>query len=122
MLDSISALDLRGYATLEASFGPGAHLVHGPNAAGKTSLLEAIALLGWGRSHRTNADGELNRWGRELARVEGRVGDDVLEVAVTRSGAHAVGAASRPPIRSCFTIVARTSTIARTASSAVMSE
>ena len=95
VLDSITALDLRGYATLDASFGPGAHLVHGPNAAGKTSLLEAIALLGWGRSHRTNADGELIRWGRELARVEGRVGDDVLEVAVTRSGADGSGGRKR---------------------------
>jgi len=95
VLDSITALDLRGYATLEASFGPGAHLVFGPNAAGKTSLLEAIALLGWGRSHRTNADGELIRWGRDLARVEGRVGDDVLEVAITRSGADGSGGRKR---------------------------
>ena len=35
MLDSLTALDLRGYATLEASFGPGAHLIVGPNAAGQ---------------------------------------------------------------------------------------
>ena len=46
--------------------------VWGPNAAGKTSLLEAIVLLAWGRSHRTSADGELIRWGTDLARVEGR--------------------------------------------------
>jgi DNA replication and repair protein RecF len=95
MLDSLTALDLRGYATLEASFGPGAHLVVGPNAAGKTSLLEAIVLLGWGRSHRTSADGELIRWDHDLARVEGRVGDDVLEVAVVRSGADGAGGRKR---------------------------
>ena len=81
--------------TLEASFGPGAHLVWGPNAAGKTSLLEAIALLGWGRSHRTTADGELVRWGSDLARVEGHVGGDILEVAVTRSGADGRGGRKR---------------------------
>jgi len=81
--------------TLEASFGPGAHLVWGPNAAGKTSLLEAIALLGWGRSHRTTADGELIRWGSDLARVEGHVGGDILEVAVTRSGADGRGGRKR---------------------------
>jgi DNA replication and repair protein RecF len=95
MLDSLAALDLRGYATLEASFGPGAHLVVGPNAAGKTSLLEAIVLLGWGRSHRTSSDGELIRWGRDLARVEGRIGRDVLEVAVTRSGTDGTGGRKR---------------------------
>ena len=69
--------------------------VWGPNAAGKTSLLEAIALLGWGRSHRTSADGELIRWGRDLARVEGPVGDDVLEVAIQRSGADGSGGRKR---------------------------
>jgi DNA replication and repair protein RecF len=97
VLDSISALDLRGYAELEVDFGPGAHLIHGPNAAGKTSLLEAIALLGWGRSHRTSAEGELIRWGRDLARVEGHVGNDVLEVAIARSGAD--GSSGRKRIR-----------------------
>jgi DNA replication and repair protein RecF len=98
VLRSISAQDLRGYATLEAAFEPGAQLIWGPNAAGKTSLLEAIVLLGWGRSHRTSADGELIRWGSDLARVEGHVGDggaDVLEVAVQRSGADGRGGRKR---------------------------
>src|SRR5690349_12513056 len=94
-LDTLSALDLRGYAALEGRFGSGVHLVWGPNAAGKTSLLEAIALLGWGRSHRTTADGELIRWGHDLARVEGHVGQEVLEVAIARSGADGSGGRKR---------------------------
>ncbi|HXS70152.1 MAG TPA: DNA replication and repair protein RecF [Patescibacteria group bacterium] len=94
-LGSLSALDLRGYASVDASFDAGPHLIWGPNAAGKTSLLEAIALLGWGRSHRTSADGELIRWGRDLARVEGTVGSDVLEVAIQRSGADGSGGRKR---------------------------
>jgi DNA replication and repair protein RecF len=77
------------------SFAPGAHLIWGPNAAGKTSLLEAIALLGWGRSHRTSSDGELIRWGHDLARVEGRVGNDTLEVAIQRSGSDGSGGRKR---------------------------
>ncbi len=81
--------------TLEATFAPGPHLVWGPNAAGKTSLLEAIALLGWGRSHRTSADGELIRWGQPVGRVEGHVGGEVLEVAITRSGADGSGGRKR---------------------------
>ena len=86
MLETLSLLDLRGYAALEARFGPGPHIVWGPNATGKTTLLEAMVLLAWGRSHRTTADGELIRWGADLARVEGRVGDDAIELAVVRSG------------------------------------
>jgi DNA replication and repair protein RecF len=85
--------DLRGYPALDAAFAPGPQLVWGANAAGKTSLLEAIVLLAWGRSHRTSADGELVRWGQELARVEGRVGRaevppeqrDAIEVALVRT-------------------------------------
>ncbi len=54
-----------------------------------------MVLLGWGRSHRTTADGELIRWGSELARIEGRTGGDVLEVAVTRSGVDGSGGRKR---------------------------
>ena len=67
------------------SFGPGPHLVWGPNAAGKTSLLEAIVLLARGASHRTGADVEMIRWAAPFARVDGRRGGDggVAEVDVT---------------------------------------
>ncbi len=80
---------MRGYAALDASFGPGPHLIAGPNAAGKTSLIEAIVLLAWGRSHRTSTDGEIVRWGADLARIEGHAGDETIEVALVRSGAGA---------------------------------
>ena len=78
---------------LDCLFESGPQLVWGPNAAGKTSLLEAIVLLAWGRSHRTTAEGELVRWGCELARVEARVGAlddlpegrDAVEVALVRT-------------------------------------
>ena len=88
--------ELRGYAALDAAFGSGPQLVWGPNAAGKTSLLEAIVLLAWGHSHRTTTDAELIRWGSDLARVEGRVGSvsdadgaepTTIEVALVREGA-----------------------------------
>ncbi|MFL5650117.1 MAG: DNA replication/repair protein RecF [Chloroflexota bacterium] len=97
MLETIRLLDLRGYPTLDAAFGPGPHIVWGPNAAGKTSLLEAMVLLAWGRSHRTSTDGELIRWGTDLARVEGTVGAETIEVAIVRAGAG--GTAGRKRIR-----------------------
>jgi len=56
-----------------------------------------MVLLAWGRSHRTTVDGELIRWGADLARVEGHVSGDVVEVAIVRSGAS--GAAGRKRIR-----------------------
>jgi DNA replication and repair protein RecF len=101
LLRSIDLRDLRGYASLRLEFGPGPQLVWGPNAAGKTSLLEAIVLIAWGRSHRTTTDADLIRWGADLARVEawivpdagapagdGVAGptDTVVEVALVREG------------------------------------
>jgi DNA replication and repair protein RecF len=56
-----------------------------------------MVLLAWGHSHRTGADGELVRWGTDLARVEGQVGSDLVEVAIVRSGAS--GTAGRKRIR-----------------------
>ena len=92
--------DFRGYAALDAAFGPGPHLVWGPNAAGKTSLLEAIVLLAWGRSHRTSTDAELVRWGTDVARVEGRAGNEVIEIALVRDGGSSRnGGAARKRIR-----------------------
>lgn len=88
------------------SFGSGPHLVWGPNAAGKTSLLEAIVVLAWGRSHRTSTDAELIRWDQPFARVEGhvddrsdagRAGEATLEVALMATGA--AGAGQRKRIR-----------------------
>ena len=58
---------------LDIEFGPGPQLIWGPNAAGKTTLLEAIVLLGLGRSHRTTTDAELIRWGTDFLRLEGRM-------------------------------------------------
>ncbi|HET9614152.1 MAG TPA: DNA replication and repair protein RecF, partial [Candidatus Limnocylindrales bacterium] len=84
-LSSLSITGLRSYATLEAAFGPGPQLIVGPNAAGKTTLLEAIVLLAWGRSHRTSTDAELVRWGDGVARVEGLVGREAIEVALVRA-------------------------------------
>jgi DNA replication and repair protein RecF len=86
VLTSVSLSGFRGYATLAATFGPGAQLVWGPNAAGKTSLLEALVVCARGSSHRTLADVELIRWDSQFARVDTRrevPGLDPLELDVT---------------------------------------
>ena len=95
MLTTISIQGLRSYAALEATFGPGPQIVVGPNAAGKTTLLEAIVLLAWGRSHRTSTETELVRWSEELTRIEGRSDAETIEVAFVRPG----GAGARKRIR-----------------------
>jgi DNA replication and repair protein RecF len=93
-VDRLSLTGFRSYATLEVAFTAGPHVVFGDNAAGKTNLLEAIALLASGRSHRTSTDAELIAWGAPFARVEGTVSSvngvpGTLEVVLAAAGAAA---------------------------------
>ncbi|RMD79838.1 MAG: DNA replication and repair protein RecF, partial [Gammaproteobacteria bacterium] len=67
--------DLRNLAQVELSPGPGLNVVWGPNASGKTSLLEAVHLLGRGRSFRSRDWGQLQRWGGGPLQVAGRLED-----------------------------------------------
>jgi DNA replication and repair protein RecF len=82
----------RSYAELDVSFPPGPQVIFGPNASGKTNLLEALVVLGLGRSHRTSSDGELIRWESDFARLEADVVSDAaatttrLEVVLQASG------------------------------------
>lgn len=99
MLDRLRLTDLRAYVTLEVAFGLGPQLVWGPNAAGKTSLLEAMVVLARGSSHRTTTDAELIRWGADVTRIVGTSGDDEIEVALVRPGSAAAGGGARKRIR-----------------------
>src|SRR5919197_2163780 len=98
-LDSLQLTDLRSYSTLEVAFGPGPHLVWGPNAAGKTNLVEAMVVLARGASHRTTTDAELIRWGSDVARIEGRAAGDDIEVVFVRPGSAAAATGARKRIR-----------------------
>jgi DNA replication and repair protein RecF len=54
--------DFRNIQQLDFSLRPGTTLLYGPNAAGKTSLLEALFYLATTRSPRLGHDRELIRW------------------------------------------------------------
>lgn len=67
----------RTYDDLDLRLLPGVTLLHGPNAAGKTNILEAIFCLGTTKSFRTRSDRELISWNPQeepvprFARIEG---------------------------------------------------
>lgn len=60
----LSLRNFRNYRELELALAPGTTLFYGPNAAGKTSLLEAVYYLATTRSPRASADRELINWER----------------------------------------------------------
>lgn len=65
MLRKIALTSFRNYQTAEFEPGSGINLVYGANGSGKSSLLEAIYMLGSGRSFRTSKLGRLIREGAE---------------------------------------------------------
>jgi DNA replication and repair protein RecF len=72
-LQSLDICDFRNIETAALSFSPGLNLVSGKNAAGKTSLLEAIYCLGRVRSFRTHVSAQPIRDGQAAFRLVGRV-------------------------------------------------
>ena len=65
--------NFRNYQHLAATFSPGVNVFLGPNAQGKTNLLEAIYVLALTTSHRTHSDKELISWGEKDALVAGLI-------------------------------------------------
>ncbi len=64
-LEHLSLQNFRNYARLEVTLPDGSILLHGANAQGKTSLLEAIYYLATARSPYTATDRQLINWGAE---------------------------------------------------------
>src|SRR6187402_3123072 len=68
--------NLRCIESAQLNFSPELNLIAGANGAGKTSILEAIFLLGRGRSFRTRSSERLIRHGQPTLTVFGRTDDE----------------------------------------------
>jgi len=87
-LAELTADDVRCLEHAELTLHPHRNLIWGGNGSGKTSLLEAIFLLGRGRSFRTRNSERLIRHGQPRLVVFGRTGDvpaQTLGVQVSRT-------------------------------------
>ncbi|MGH3443345.1 MAG: DNA replication/repair protein RecF [Nitriliruptorales bacterium] len=69
LLRRLEVSDFRSYRHAVFELAPGATILLGPNAHGKTNLLEAMHRVGTGTSHRTTSDAPLVREGAEAAVV-----------------------------------------------------
>jgi len=78
----LSAINFRKFKDIELEFEE-KNALFGPNGSGKTSLLEAIYTLAWGKSFRALRDSESIRWGERSANLSGEFeGEDILNVRV----------------------------------------
>ncbi|MDR0839065.1 MAG: DNA replication/repair protein RecF [Oscillospiraceae bacterium] len=89
----LNALELdgfRNYRDFRAEFSPGANVICGRNAQGKTNLLEAVCLLAQGRGHRGARDRDMIGFDRDFAGIRADItsgGRDIaLEARLTRAG------------------------------------
>lgn len=90
-IEHLSLHNFRNYARLEVSLPTGTILLHGANAQGKTSLLEAVYYLATSRSPYTTSDKQLINWNAEhdvlaFAKIGAevlRAGDTLNRVEVT---------------------------------------
>lgn len=70
-LTSLHLTHFRNYEGLALEPRPGINAFVGPNAQGKSNLLEAVGMLGTGKSFRTTRDADAIAYGAESATVRG---------------------------------------------------
>lgn len=81
MISNLRLQQFRSYADSTFEFGKGVNIIVGPNASGKTNLLEAVLVLCRGLSYRA-PDRELVSHGGDWARLHGQVHDQERTVKI----------------------------------------
>ena len=69
MITDINLQNFRSYANDSFELSPSVNIIVGPNASGKTNLLEAILMVSIGSSYRAR-DLEVMQFNKPWARVE----------------------------------------------------
>lgn len=85
MIKELQLLQFRNLKKKSLDFSGKMTIVLGPNASGKTNILEGLYLLSTGKSFKAKLETEIISYGKELARVKGKlVGPLELELIQTR--------------------------------------
>ncbi len=75
-LQSLTLTNFRNYQDFEFNFKNSLIILTGPNASGKTNLLEAIRLLSLSKSFRARSDFDLVRWDMDYAKIRANIKKD----------------------------------------------
>ncbi|CEP67739.1 DNA-binding, RecF [Moorella glycerini] len=83
-LRQLQLTNFRSYRELTWHCQPGLNIIQGPNAAGKTNLLEAVGYLSFARSLRQQQDQQVVSWGENSFQVKGfcNASQENLELAI----------------------------------------
>jgi len=80
MVKSINLVNFRNFRKKTIDFSQKVTVIIGPNASGKTNILESLFLLSTGKSFKAQVEEEMIGYNNDLARVEGHE----LEAILTR--------------------------------------
>lgn len=72
-ISKITLQNFRNFKSKRLEFSSGATIIVGPNASGKTNILEALYLLSTGKSFRARVEEEMIKYSSQIARIEGLV-------------------------------------------------
>lgn len=86
MITTIRLQHFRSYTDESFDISPAVNIIVGPNASGKTNLLEAVLLLARGSSYRTK-DGNLVQFQADWARLDADLPSHKRVVKITGTGA-----------------------------------
>lgn len=86
MITDLRLQHYRSYQDASFEFGPGVNIIVGPNASGKTNLLEALLVLARGSSYRVK-DADLVAFGAEWARLDADLPNSKRVVKIQLDGA-----------------------------------
>lgn len=78
-LNSIRLVNFRSYKDASFEFDKGVNIIVGPNASGKTNLLESVLVICWGKSYRVT-DKDLISYGEPWLRLECLIDDNSRRV------------------------------------------
>lgn len=97
MINSIKLEGFRNFKLKKFEFGINTSLILGPNASGKTNLLESLYLLSTAKSFKAKIEEDVISYDKDISRISGQISNsglekDSLEIIMTR-GLIDIGAA-----------------------------
>lgn len=84
MITKLQLSKFRNFKAQKFDFSEGTTVIVGPNASGKTNILEALFLLSTGKSFKARIEEEMISYNAEIARISAEIPDTKLEAFLTR--------------------------------------
>ena len=100
-LSTVTLRNFRSYDEAAFEFDPGVNIIIGPNAVGKTNLLEAVYLSCFGKGFRTKSDSELLQNDKQWSRVDsvfGLLSGGTMVIEVARALSFSANADGSGPL------------------------